>query len=45
MILILTWGEWWDLNPRPSEPQSDALPAELHSPIIISVYDVAAKLQ
>src|SRR3972149_1287631 len=27
-----TWGERWDLNPRPSEPQSDALPAELRSP-------------
>lgn len=26
------WGEWWVSNPRPSEPQSDALPTELHSP-------------
>ncbi len=26
------WGEWWGSNPRPSEPQPDALPTELHSP-------------
>ena len=26
------WGERWDLNPRPSVPQTDALPAELRSP-------------
>jgi hypothetical protein len=25
-------GERWDLNPRPSVPQTDALPAELRSP-------------
>ena len=25
-------GERWGLNPRPSEPQSDALPTELRSP-------------
>ena len=32
-IYILNfWGEWWGLNPRPSEPQPDALPTELHSP-------------
>ena len=26
------WGGRWDLNPRHSEPQSDALPAELLPP-------------
>lgn len=26
------WGEWWGSNPRPPEPQSGALPTELHSP-------------
>ena len=26
------WGEWWDSNPRPPEPQSGALPTELHPP-------------
>ncbi len=30
--MILIWGEWWELNPRPSEPQPDALPIELHPP-------------
>src|SRR5271154_7447633 len=29
------WGERWDLNPRPSVPQTDALPAELRSPKMI----------
>ncbi len=28
------WGERWDLNPRRSVPQTDALPAELRSPQI-----------
>ena len=28
------WGERWDLNPRPSVPQTDALPAELRSPLL-----------
>jgi hypothetical protein len=28
------WGERWDLNPRPSVPQTDALPTELRSPQI-----------
>src|SRR5579863_5591120 len=28
----ISWGERWDLNPRPSVPQTDALPAELRSP-------------
>src|SRR6185437_12283473 len=28
----IVWGERWDLNPRPSVPQTDALPAELRSP-------------
>ena len=27
------WGERWDLNPRRSVPQTDALPAELRSPL------------
>lgn len=31
-IPISLWGDWWGLNPRPSEPQSDALPTELQSP-------------
>jgi hypothetical protein len=26
------WGGRWDLNPRHSEPQSDALPTELRPP-------------
>lgn len=30
----VVWGERWGLNPRPSEPQPDALPAELRSPCI-----------
>ena len=29
---VKTWGGRWDLNPRHSEPQSDALPAELLPP-------------
>lgn len=36
MIHIVTskqfWGERWGSNPRPSEPQPDALPTELRSP-------------
>lgn len=28
------WGEQWGSNPRPSEPQSDALPTELCSPLL-----------
>lgn len=32
------WGEWWGSNPRPSEPQPDALPTELHSPSIDQKY-------
>jgi uncharacterized membrane protein YeaQ/YmgE (transglycosylase-associated protein family) len=32
MTRYLRWGERWDLNPRPSVPQTDALPAELRSP-------------
>jgi hypothetical protein len=27
------WGGWRDLNPRPLEPQSSALPTELHPPL------------
>ena len=26
------WGEWWGSNPRQPEPQSGALPTELHPP-------------
>ena len=26
-------GEWWDLNPRYPESQSEALTSKLHSPI------------
>ena len=29
---FLKWGEWRGSNPRPPEPQSGALPAELRSP-------------
>ena len=29
---LTRWGERWDLNPRPSVPQTDALPTELRSP-------------
>ena len=32
-IQEVSWGERWDLNPRPSVPQTDALPAELRSPL------------
>ena len=31
-VLEGIWGERRDLNPRPSVPQTDALPAELRSP-------------
>lgn len=31
-FFLLFWGEWWESNPRPPEPQSGALPTELHSP-------------
>src|ERR1700683_2159969 len=34
--LLKVWGERWDLNPRPSVPQTDALPAELRSPLKIN---------
>ncbi len=27
------WGERWDSNPRPPEPQSGALPTELRPPL------------
>ena len=29
---VSSWGERWVSNPRPSEPQSDALPTELRPP-------------
>ncbi len=29
---ITKWGGWRDLNPRPPDPQSGALPAELQPP-------------
>src|ERR1700690_391912 len=32
------WGGRWDLNPRHSEPQSDALPTELRPPDRSVVY-------
>ena len=32
-FLLRFWGERWDLNPRPSVPQTDALPTELRSPL------------
>ena len=32
------WGGRWDLNPRHSEPQSDALPAELLPPYSGTAY-------
>ncbi len=32
MIILDKWGERWGSNPRPSEPQSDALPTELLPP-------------
>ena len=34
-MLLSVWGNWGErrgLNPRPSVPQTDALPAELRSP-------------
>jgi hypothetical protein len=34
----ISWGGRRDLNPRHSEPQSDALPAELLPPPMHSVY-------
>jgi hypothetical protein len=33
----LDWGERRGLNPRPSVPQTDALPAELRSPQALSM--------
>ena len=30
--LFLFWGGWWDSNPQRPEPQSGALPIELHPP-------------
>ena len=33
----IIWGGRWDLNPRRSEPQSDALPAELRPPLALMV--------
>ena len=29
---VKVWGEWWGSNPRQPEPQSGALPTELHPP-------------
>src|SRR5262249_15191544 len=31
-VWLVQEGERWDLNPRPLEPQSSALPAELRPP-------------
>lgn len=47
--LKLKWGEQWVSNPRPPEPQSGALPAELCSPSYIfsmkKVYGFCIKKQ
>ena len=32
LLFQIFWGEWWGSNPRPPEPQSGALPTELHPP-------------
>lgn len=32
------WGERRGLNPRHLVPQTNALPAELHPPLILSIY-------
>ena len=32
--LVYLWSEWWDSNPRPLDPKSSALPAELHPDIM-----------
>ena len=38
------WGEWWGSNPRPSEPQPDALPTELHSPLSTIVHHLGTDI-
>ena len=38
------WGEWWDSNPRPPEPQSGALPSELHSPFQFVTHSIGCFL-
>ena len=37
IIRLIIWGEWWGSNPRQPEPQSGALPTELHPPCQINV--------
>ena len=37
------WGGWWDSNPQHLEPQSSALPIELHPPHIKTVQADAAQ--
>jgi hypothetical protein len=34
VALCVGWGEWWGSNPRQPEPQSGALPTELHPPLL-----------
>ena len=36
---VKVWGEWWGSNPRQPEPQSGALPTELHPPfqLVLSI--------
>lgn len=33
---MLKWGERWESNPRPLEPQSSALPTELRPPLFLA---------
>ena len=33
--IIIVWSEWRDLNSRPLDPQSSALPTALH-PVLLS---------
>ncbi len=39
VALRVGWGEWWGSNPRQPEPQSGALPTELHPPfqLVLSI--------
>src|ERR1700722_1757790 len=41
--LVESWGERRGLNPRPSVPQTDALPAELRSPQLPLEYHVSGE--
>ncbi len=44
MAMILAQRAWRDLNPRPSEPESDALSTELHALIGLHYNMVLLKL-